>query len=1127
MLLFLICISFGPFITNEGNIYEPNKQINSKNIKSIKPGWHHIEITNNSIISEYPEIFSSQSIASPKWFTAYLNDEQIQKLSFSNKTNLYPIQKSFKENIKLTGFNRFLIRCSPLFVKQIDYSIFTEVKHVSYDLYALTTSHSNKEKAIELLINSPEILSFSELPKVKSLNRWAKGFVQNGDDSVDFNGQTYAGKNSLNKLGYLGVNQVATIEDSGVDCSLRYFKDHSNSVPINTVNKNHRKIIKYKTLSTSDTTDYSGHGTHCAGSICGEDIDNNDYFSAYNGGAPKAKLYVVDLENGQGEMTIDSDFSGTIEDMKSFDSFVSSNSWGLENDAAQVKYMYDVATYTNPSILWVFAAGNSFGCGTVLLPASCKNILTVGAINRLYNFNLENPANTQFNLITENGYSVIKPTILFVSSAYEKLMKSSNAIDAYNKLVVDYDSSATSYSDNAVYVTNCDQATDAQKKGCRLLLTPTSFQCSNIVNSIGVVIENSVPYDLQILGKRVSIMPVVTGASKPTPSIASFSSRGPSTYGSIKPEVVAPGYEILSASRARDNEVLKMSGTSMACPTTAGEMIILREYIVKKFGITNPTSNLLRAFAICGAVKNSNPSLPDNEWGFGMLNIGNTVEEISGNKVFVQNEVSIKFGKTLSFDLVVVDKSKPVSIAMSYIDLPASAETLIALVVDLDLFVVSPSGTVLHPIGSSEDQYSTVERIYIEKKNVEVGTYKVYIKSSQPKSSSQLSSIPLSIVAIGSISSFTPSASSSHLLADSNAPWTDVCSSKSVAIQDGCKCYDGNTGLFCQHEVINFPTENEQVYTIPPMETLYLKGILKGMNKNFNLNMYQQTTPFCYIKVHTNADSLPDKINGYTYTNTFNQTMMSITGYPSSGFSSNQPIYFAITNFGSFKAVLQTSLTIDKDPKYAEPDGPPIDRGISYGIIISVAIVCIFAIIILIIIVICCINRRAKRSTIRRRTNTSTSNSNRNNNNNNTTTNNNNNGGAANISVPTEVESNYVAPSYPSGVTNTYPYPYPQAGYPPQNPPGVAGNPAVVTPVNAYQPSPPPQTVTTTTTNDEFPVVDPQPVNDKTKINTNGSNQGIPTVNPYDPANFPSVNANNNANRVSYYPPYANPDDDK
>lgn len=1112
MLLFLLCISFVPFNTNEGKGYQPKHSDNTKNTKSLTSGYHHIKIIDNSILSEFPEMFNTDSMENSNWFTRYLTDEQIKQLILSNKTILYPIHKSYKENIQLKGKNRFLVSCSQSFIKKIDHSLIIDIKFVSNDLYSITTPYSNIKKLTKLLINSPDVLSFSELPSIKLLNRWAKGFVQNGDNSILFNGNTYVGNNSLNSLGYKGENQVATIEDSGVDTTLRYFKDNSIDAPINKVNLNHRKIVKYKTLSKTDHADYSGHGTHCAGSIVGENIDDSDFFNAYNGGAPKAKLFVVDLEDSHGDMYIDTDFSNTIADMNTLGSFVSSNSWGLDSESNQVKYQYDVASYNNPSILWVFAAGNSYGFGTVLTPASCKNLLTVGALDTLYNNNLEKSSNTQFDIIVENQTNqVIKPSVFFVNDEYDSLMASNilpKAINANNKTAVIYEAGTSSYSDAAVFSSDCNQAVDAINRGATVILASSILSCpnQNINNAIGVIIPNSASFDSKILGRRISLVPKVTSPQNPpTMKVARFSSKGPSFYGSVKPEVVAPGSDIISADNGHYNSVQYMSGTSMACPTAAGSMIILREYAMDKFGITKPTSNLLKALVVCGAEKPNKPEMPDNEWGFGMLNIGNVVENISGNKVLIQNEISITFGKTLSFDLNVFDATRPLSIAMAYIDFPTAAESRISLVVDLDLFVVSPKGKLLHPLGNSEDQYSTVERIYVQPANIEIGTYHVYVKASKPGASTSSTSIPFSLVARGSIDSFTPTPSSSKLLDNStNSPWTNVCSDPSFATADGCNCNDAKTGLFCQQEVINLPIDSDQVYRIPPMETLYLKGVLNGMNENFNLNLYQQTTPHNYFNVHSNPSNKPDKVLNYAYMNKFNTTKESLTGGPAN-FPSNSPVYFAISNFGSHEGVITLSLTIDMPPEYGGANYVP--RGVNAistaGTVVAIIIVILFVVAIIFAIVFCTRNKRKRKN---KRRNSSEDHP--------ATVvdeTNNNGGGTANMSVPPECNGSYVPPSYPSGYNNTYPYPSPN--YPPQNGQQV--------PPNAYSPSPAP------TPYINAPIVEPQPVPNAGYNSNTNTNQGQPAINPYDPANFPTVNANNNANKPSYYPPYADPNDDK
>lgn len=74
--------------------------------------------------------------------------------------------------------------------------------------------------------------------------------------------------------------------------------------------------------------------------------------------------------------------------------------------------------------------------------------------------------------------------------------------------------------------------------------------------------------------------------------LSSFSSRGPTRDGRIKPDVVAPGEFILSARsdgnvttqqcNLEDGSTLKsMQGTSMAAPVTAASAVLIREYFMK------------------------------------------------------------------------------------------------------------------------------------------------------------------------------------------------------------------------------------------------------------------------------------------------------------------------------------------------------------------------------------------------------------------------------------------------------------------------------------------------------------------------------------------------------------------
>ena len=94
--------------------------------------------------------------------------------------------------------------------------------------------------------------------------------------------------------------------------------------------------------------------------------------------------------------------------------------------------------------------------------------------------------------------------------------------------------------------------------------------------------------------------------------MAAFSSRGPCDDGRTKPDIVAPGTDIVSCRSRKISSTgwgavdgttnyMHSGGTSMATPLTAGAAGLVRQYLVERRGIANPPGALIKAMMLNGA----------------------------------------------------------------------------------------------------------------------------------------------------------------------------------------------------------------------------------------------------------------------------------------------------------------------------------------------------------------------------------------------------------------------------------------------------------------------------------------------------------------------------------------------
>jgi serine protease AprX len=223
--------------------------------------------------------------------------------------------------------------------------------------------------------------------------------------------------------------------------------------------------------------------------------------------------------------------------------------------------------------------------------------------------------------------------------------------------------------------------------------------------------------------------------------IASFSSRGPTKDGRVKPDVVAPGTYILSSrsSLAPDSsfwanynsKYAYMGGTSMATPLTAGNVALLRENFINNYGIT-PKPSLLKAALIAGA---TNLGLSNNSQGWGRVNM-----ETSLNVAYVNESTALSTGQKATYTFNATS-SKPLRISLVWTDYPGSTSAYYSLVNDLDIVVTSPSGQVYvgndfsYPYDNNWDGVNNVENVFIN--NPQSGTYTIEVQAYNVPSGTQ------------------------------------------------------------------------------------------------------------------------------------------------------------------------------------------------------------------------------------------------------------------------------------------------------------------------------------------------------------------------------------------------------
>lgn len=508
------------------------------------------------------------------------------------------------------------------------------------------------------------------------------------DDTISMNSSTgMVGSTEVNAMGYDGTGTIVAILDTGfmkaheafsvMPTNTKYSKDDiasllqsqslaSKVTDADSVYINEKAPYGYDYANGDADPEAIGqaHGVHVAGTVAG----NNG--KDFHGVAPNAQLMIMKIFGDNSGSTSDDIILAGIDDAvklgadsinMSLGSPAGFTDYGDENESEEEHLTY-YGVYTRAEKAGVnvlVAAGNETSStmyvtahsnltyaeypdnGIVASPSTVAASLSVASVDNVkftstYLMLGEEkiPYNNAVDNATSNPYDILETmdgkTLEYVMVPDLGEEKDFEGLDLTGKIAVVQRGTLN-------FGTKAENASKAGAVACIIYdnvsgsllnaaletyFIPTITITKASGEKLAAAAEKKVSFSKEYYGLVDN--PVGGGVS-------SFSSKGPAPDLSIKPEISAPGGNILSSVLGANNAYEVYSGTSMATPHMAGEAALLRQYLNKNYpNITGEDlGDLVNSLLMSTAVPSVEPDgtyYPIRRQGAGVANIANAIE---------------------------------------------------------------------------------------------------------------------------------------------------------------------------------------------------------------------------------------------------------------------------------------------------------------------------------------------------------------------------------------------------------------------------------------------------------------------------------------------------------------------